>query len=165
VLIDNVRTTDTEGKVTETPLNDQQLARITQLVKDAVGFNAERGDSVNVVNSSFHPADPVPEGDVEQVPIWERPIVQNIAKLLAGLVAFILLVLMVVRPLVKGLLQQSREAPRIFAEAESARMQMAQAAGGPPLAYEQQLAQARTMVGQDPKRVAQVVKSWVATDE
>ncbi len=41
--------------------------------------------------------------------------------------------------------------------------------GGPaqatPLAYEQQLAQARTLVGQDPKRVAQVVRAWAAEEE
>ena len=165
VLIDNVRTTDKDGKVTETPLTEEQLTRITQLVKDAVGFNADRGDSVNVVNSSFHPADPVPEGEIESVPLWERPLVQDIAKLVAGLLVLLLLIFMVVRPLVKGLLAQSREAPDAAAQAEAIRVQMAQAGANPPLAYEQQLAQARTMVNQDPKRVAQVVKSWVATDE
>jgi flagellar biosynthesis/type III secretory pathway M-ring protein FliF/YscJ len=35
------------------------------------------------------------------------------------------------------------------------------AAPGQPLAYEQQLVQARGLVTQDPKRVAQVVKTWV----
>ena len=34
----------------------------------------------------------------------------------------------------------------------------------PGLAYEQQVAQARGLVSQDPKRVAQVVKTWVSTD-
>jgi len=32
---------------------------------------------------------------------------------------------------------------------------------GTPLAYEQQIVQAKTIVAQDPKRVAQVVKNWV----
>jgi len=72
---------------------------------------------------------------------------------------------MVVRPLVRGLLAQSREAPRVAYEVAAARTQMANATSNQPLAYEQQLAQARTMVSQDPKRVAQVVKTWVATDE
>jgi len=30
--------------------------------------------------------------------------------------------------------------------------------------FEQQIAAARTLVGQDPKRAAQVVKDWVAAD-
>jgi flagellar M-ring protein FliF len=34
-----------------------------------------------------------------------------------------------------------------------------------PLAYEQQLAQARTLVGQDPKRVAQVVRAMTAQED
>jgi flagellar M-ring protein FliF len=47
----------------------------------------------------------------------------------------------------------------------AARVASGGAAQPPPLAYEQQLAQARTLVSQDPKRVAQVVKSWVAQEE
>jgi flagellar M-ring protein FliF len=90
--------------------------------------------------------------------------VQDIAKLVAGLIVLLVLIFMVVRPLVRGLLAQSREAPRVAHEAAT-RMQMANAPNNQPLAYEQQLAQARTMVSQDPKRVAQVVKTWVATDE
>jgi flagellar M-ring protein FliF len=31
--------------------------------------------------------------------------------------------------------------------------------------YEQQVAQARSLVSQDPKRVAQVVRNWVSTDD
>jgi flagellar M-ring protein FliF len=165
VLIDNVRTTDDEGTVKETALTEPQLARITQLVKDAVGFNAERGDSVNVVNSSFLEPAAAPEEDVEQIPLWERPLIRDIAKLATGLIALVLLILMVVKPLVQGLLKQSREAPMFIAQADAARMAVAQAGANQPLAYEQQLAQARTMVSQDPKRVAQVVKTWVAKDE
>jgi flagellar M-ring protein FliF len=164
VLIDNVRSTDDEGNVKETALTEPQLARITQLVKDAVGFNAERGDSVNVVNSSFLEPAAAPDEDIEQIPLWEQPVVRDIAKLVSGLIALLVLVFMVVKPLVQGLLKQSREAPMLMAQAEATRMSIAAAGASQPLAYEQQLAQARTMVSQDPKRVAQVVKTWVAKD-
>jgi flagellar M-ring protein FliF len=53
VLIDNLRTTDAEGKTTESALTDEQLARVTTLVRDAVGFDETRGDRVSVVNQSF----------------------------------------------------------------------------------------------------------------
>src|SRR5688572_28082672 len=53
VLIDNLRTTADDGTVKETPLPPEQLERLTALVRDAVGFDAARGDSVNVLNSSF----------------------------------------------------------------------------------------------------------------
>ena len=55
VLIDNLRTTDADGKVAETPLTEEQLARINTLVRDAVGFDEARGDRVSVVNQSFLP--------------------------------------------------------------------------------------------------------------
>src|SRR5215470_11344714 len=86
VLIDNVRTTGADGKTTNTPLTPQQLEHITQLVKDAVGFNEQRGDSVNVVNSAFRDPDPVPEEELTSVPLWEQPFVRDIAKLVVGLI-------------------------------------------------------------------------------
>ncbi len=85
VLIDNLRVTDAEGKVTETPVPPEQIERLTALVRDAVGFDAARGDSVNVVNSSFLGEAPAAEGELESVPLWERAWVQTLAKVIAGL--------------------------------------------------------------------------------
>ena len=48
VLIDNLRKTDEEGKVTESALTEEQVGRITTLVRDAVGFDEARGDRVSV---------------------------------------------------------------------------------------------------------------------
>jgi flagellar M-ring protein FliF len=95
VLIDNLRTTGADGKTKSTPLTPQQLEHVTQLVKDAVGFNAERGDSVNVVNSPFREENATPEGDLEQQPLWEQPFVRDIAKIVAGLIVLLVLVLAV----------------------------------------------------------------------
>ena len=53
VLIDNLRSVGKDGKPKETPLAKEQLDHINQLVKDAVGYDEQRGDSVNVVNASF----------------------------------------------------------------------------------------------------------------
>jgi len=173
VLIDNMRTPGADGKIKNTPLSPQQLEHVTALVKDTVGFNAERGDSVNVVNSPFREADVEAAGEMQKIPLWEQPFVQDIAKVVAGLIVLLVLVLAVLRPLTRGLLNHS---PRAGAQPalQAADGGAGGGAGGaragangqpPPLAYEQQLAQARTLVGQDPKRVAQVVKTWVAADE
>ena len=86
MLIDNLRTTDADGKVTETPLPPEQLDRLTALVRDAVGFDATRGDTVNVVNSSFLGTPAIEEGELESIPFWERAWAQTLAKVLAGLV-------------------------------------------------------------------------------
>ena len=161
VLIDNLRTTAADGKVTESPLPADQIERVTALVKDAVGFDATRGDTVNVVNSSFAGVAPIPEGELESQPFWEKAWVQDLAKLLGGIIILLIIIFKVLKPLTKGLLTQARQQPLLLGGG-------AAAGGGPGeapgLAYEQQVAQARGLVSQDPKRTAQVVKTWVSTD-
>jgi len=164
VLIDNLRVTDKDGKVTETPMPKDQLDRLTALVRDAVGFDAARGDTVNVVNSSFLGETPAVAGELESVPIWERAWAQTLAKVFAGLVVLLIIIFSVLKPLTRGLINAAKM-PQLRQGA------LAVAGGAPPppeapaIAYEQQIAQARGLVAADPKRGAQVVKAWVANDE
>ena len=161
VAVDNARTVGDDGTVTETPLTAEQLANMTKLVKDAVGFDEKRGDSVNVVNASFHQTPEIEQAPIESLPIWERPFVRDIAKLLAGAVVLILLVVQVLRPLIKGLMTPIKQEFVRFDGAPTA-----QAIAASPVAnYEQQVTDARTAVQQDPRRVAQVVRTWVGREE
>ncbi|MFO7278613.1 MAG: flagellar basal-body MS-ring/collar protein FliF [Pseudomonadota bacterium] len=183
VLVDNVRTLGPDGTVQEKPLTPEQLEHITRLVKDAVGFDEARGDSVNVVNEPFNDPSLDPSGDVEKPPLWEHPMVRDLARLLAGLILLIVLVLVVLRPLVRGLLGQGRDSQPQAAPPALPPAAEEQAAESPPepqpqatvipreaaqlqaLAFEQQVAHARSLVSQDPRRVAQVVRAWVADDD
>jgi flagellar M-ring protein FliF len=176
VLIDNMRTTDKEGKVKEVAISAQQLEHVTQLVKDAVGFDEARGDNVNVVNASFT-TDPVPpEGELESPPFWESPLFLNMAKLGAGLAVLLVLILSVLRPMMRSLVGPPRAPVHLMPRTESITTEPIQAGGNNPalpaadakaiaLSHEQQVAAARTLVNQDAKRVAQVVRGWVAQDE
>jgi flagellar M-ring protein FliF len=176
VLVDNMRTTDKEGKVREVALTQQQLDRVTQLVKDAVGFDEARGDNVNVVNASFTADAPAPDGELESPGFWESPLFLNIAKLLAGVAVLLVLVLSVLRPMVRTLIGPARPPLHVLPRAAAVAGDESLAAGNAPalpaagtkevaLTHEQQVAQARTLVNQDAKRVAQVVRGWVAQDE
>ena len=72
VLVDNLHATDKDGNVTETPITDEQLERLKTLVKDAVGFDEKRGDTVSVINQPFlNDAVAVPE--IDKVPLMEQP--------------------------------------------------------------------------------------------
>ena len=168
VLIDNLRVTDKDGKTTETPLPQDQIDRLTALVRDAVGFDATRGDTVNVVNSSFLGTPPIEEGELESVPLWEKAWVQTLAKVLAGLVVLLIIIFSVLKPLTRGLINAAK-APALRGGALAAAVAGGQAGLPPPdapaIAYEQQVATARGLVAQDPKRGAQVVKQWVSADE
>ena len=163
VLIDDARTVDKDGKTHSVALSKDQLDHVTQLVKDAVGFDESRGDVVNVVNSSFTEEPAAPEGTLESPPIWEKPLFFDLLKIVMGAVVLIVLVLTVLRPLMRTLLGTLRT-PRLEAADAPALEQAAAAAPQAALAHEQQLVQARTLVGQDPKRVAQVVREWVDQD-
>jgi flagellar M-ring protein FliF len=165
VLIDNLRSTDKDGKVTETPLPKDQIDRLTTLVRDAVGFDAARGDSVNVVNSSFVGAPAVEEGELESIPIWEKGWFQTLVKILGGVIVLLIIVFSVLKPLTRGLLNAAKTPalrPGAFAAAVGAGAAPAEV---PQLQYEQQVAAARGLVTQDPKRGAQVVKQWVSADD
>lgn len=168
VLIDNLRKTDEEGKVTETALTEEQVGRITTLVRDAVGFDEARGDRVSVVNQSFLPEAVAEDEEIESPPLWERPMVRDIAKLLSGLIILVVLLLFIIRPLMRSLSGMARAAvtpviaptPQMAGAGEAAATRP-----GTVLAYEQQIAQARSLVAKDPVRVAQVVRDWVEKDE
>jgi flagellar M-ring protein FliF len=163
VLVDNLHTVAADGKVTETPVPPEQLERLTALVRDAVGFDAARGDTVNVVNSSFAGLTNAPaEGELESMPFWEKAWVQNLAKLLGGVLVLFVIIFSVLKPLTKGLLTQARQQPLLAGGGGGGGGAMV--GEMPGLAYEQQVAQARGLVSQDPKRVAQVVKTWVSND-
>ena len=174
VLIDNLRSVGKDGKSKETPLSKEQLDHINQLVKDAVGYDEARGDSVNVVNASFT-QETVPaaaDGELQSAKIWESPLFLDGAKILGGLVVLLVLVLSVIRPLIKNLIgptaqqMQVQVLPRTPAAAPAADTPaLPSAAQQAALTHEQQVIQARTLVNQDPKRVAQVVRGWVAKDD
>jgi flagellar M-ring protein FliF len=169
VLIDNMRSVDKDGKAQEIPLTPQQLEHVNQLVKDAVGFDEARGDNVNVVNASFTAEASVPESDLQTPAFWESPLFLSIAKVVAGLVVLLVLVLAVLRPMMRSLVGPARAVQLMPRTAEplasNAPALAAATAKEVAVTHDQQVAQARTLVNQDPKRVAQVVRGWVAADE
>jgi flagellar M-ring protein FliF len=174
VLVDNLRSTDKDGAVTETPISDEQLERLKTLVKDAVGFDEKRGDTVSVINQQFlnNPVD-VPE--IDKVPLMEQPMVRDMARLGAGVLLVTLLLVFVVRPLIRNLTANSRQivmpAPGVAALPVPAALPVADASPArlplpmPGVPFEQQLEQAKSIVIQDPPRVAQVLKEWVQNDK
>jgi flagellar M-ring protein FliF len=154
------------GKVSSKPYTDAEKAQITALVKDAMGFDAKRGDSLNLLNSAFstEPAEVLPE-----VPWWKQA--ENIALakegmkylLIAGVIAFLLFG--VIRPALRN--QAAREAAKAEAAAAAAAAEAARHHGHAGVyaeqknSYEDNLQLAKDLTKSDPKIVASVVKEWV----
>jgi flagellar M-ring protein FliF len=174
VVVNNQSTTDDKGKTTSVPLTDAQIEKMTALVRESVGFNKDRGDSVNLVNAAFAPE----KNDFVDVPLWRQPEVLDLARSFAwpvGTLALAALVLLgVVRPAMKSL-AQPRTTPVTEVDANAnqldaveadqpERPQLAAPAAPEhigPTASELRLEDARKLTRDNPAAVANIVKAWI----
>jgi flagellar M-ring protein FliF len=164
-----------EADAKPTPLSPQELEQISNLVKETMGFNQARGDTVNVVNSAFTRAR---EEDVT-LPLWKDP--ENVAlakELLKNLLVFGLafyLVFGVLRPLLRDLMKPMETVSPTGPDLDLEGLEgLGGEAGGEeygakgahmkPSAYEEQIRAAREFAKQNPKVVAEVVKEWTAKE-
>jgi flagellar M-ring protein FliF len=163
VLIDNKPPAN--GRGAGTPLAEQELASLTELVKKSVGFDEMRGDTISVLNSAFQPAAAVANPPAPS--FWERPQFWSIARQVLGAVLVLVLGWFVLRPMMAMLTRPQPIAAAPVAIEYSAQMFPAMAGGRPiglPVSYDDRMAAARSVAGQDPRQVAQVVRNWVAEE-
>lgn len=166
VVIDHRTSVAEDGAAVRTSLGEEEMARITQLVREAIGFDAERGDSVNVVNAPFTQppeAEPLPEPSfLAGTDVW------GLVKQALAFGVVIFLVFGVLRPVLRELASKGRTAPRVLPEGALADDQLTLGGGRAALpraqSFENSLDAARALAAQDPKRVAQVVRNWVTTE-
>lgn len=178
VVVNYKRTIDQTGKVIMKPLTEAERSQISDLVKEAMGYNKERGDSLNVVNTQF-------SSEMEpELPLWKQPDMIELAKQIAKyvLLAAVLLYLYfgVLRPIIWKLSGREEREAQARAEAEAKAAAEAAAAmydpdnpdaivelSGEPeeidarAEYKQNLEIVKQLAKSDPKLVASIVKAWV----
>lgn len=171
VVVDHHRIVGPEGTVERKALTPEELNRITALVKEAIGYDPQRGDSVNVTNAPFTsplPAEPLPEP-----PLWERAWLWDLGKQALGLALVLFLVFAVLRPAVRRLTSHAMVVRQASIRGEGepmddrlsltgARLGTPQLPGG--RAPQEHLSVVKSLAVEDPKRVAQVVRGWVSED-
>ncbi len=108
VAVDGVTTPGADGAESSyAPRSEEEMQRLTALVRSAVGFNAERGDSVEVVNTQFARA-ALPGGaaaDPGMMAFLGDLDVMRIIEIVAALIASLAFVFFVLRPLIGGLIR------------------------------------------------------------
>ncbi len=170
VVVDYRTNKTRKGKVEKTPLETAELERITALVKEAVGLDEARGDTINVVNTQFQipeEVEPMPEP-----PVWQQPWVFSLAKQVLGGLAVLFIAFGVLRPTLRNLSTQGKDAleraPQL-ANQQAGQLTLGADQQNPGIgrsADRQQLMNvASGLVKEDPKRVAQVLNGWVGNDE
>ncbi len=181
VLVNYRRIVDAKtGKVTVKALTAAEVAQINDLVKEAMGYSKERGDTLNVTNAPFDGVDkPAP---VEEVTPWylDRANLPLLWQILKGLGVALVLWLMytkLLRPLMRPVLRRIEQIgdvpplpPRAVVDdtdedAEAAAAEVAAVEGGPNQGYRDNLAMAKNLAKDDPRVVANVVKAWVGANE
>ena len=156
---------DAKGAVK--PLAEPELRQINDIVKEALGFNKERGDSVSVANAPFAAM----EKTEMTVPVWKDPDNRALATELfkygaiAAIIAY--LVLKVIIPLIKTVVQPSSSMQQRQIGGKIDIADNEDGAEQPPSAaqaLEQKLGQARELAQQDPKVVANIIKDWTGSN-
>jgi len=169
VVVNNRNVPGTDGTPTSVPLTDEEIARITNLVREAVGYNADRGDSINVANSPF--AD---DGAEPALPLWKDPEIIELGKEGLNWLLVLLVVLLayfgVIRPLLRTVLPPP-PAPESAAgeegeaalgeDEEGVRVTLS---GEAEETFEERLGRDR-LARDDPKTMANLLKSWMGTNE
>lgn len=181
VVLDDKWTQGTNPETGETkrvkkPLSDAEIERINVLVRDAIGFSAARGDSVSIINQPFSK---VEEETVEIPPTewWKEAWVMDYARIGIGFFLLLLLFFGVLRPIFKRLVDtgssetalaglDSDELGGLGDLGEGADVTLSGATNNPLLpgpddGYEAQVDSVKSLVAEDPKRVAQVIKTWL----
>lgn len=161
-----------DGEITRTPLTTEEITRMTTLVQQTIGFDQQRGDLVNVINASFSPLE-----EVEALPepsIMDNKWVQFALKWIWPFILIMVVIFTILKPSIKGLTTYTPPAP-VLTETQAGEAGEGGAAGmaqlehqeAPiplPSDHDQKVEFARSMVSQDPRKVANVVKDWVGNE-
>ena len=110
VLVDGRYTTNENGEQVYTPRSDEELEQIEALVRSAVGFDEDRGDSVEVVNMAFAPVEFDYDPEENTILGFEKNEVLNTAEMIMLVVMGILIILLVLRPLVSSVVASQQAA-------------------------------------------------------
>lgn len=176
---------ESESAVNTEAWSQEDLDRLSVLVQNAVGYDDTRGDRVSVINTPFFKPE-IPEFVEPQIPIWEQSIFWTALKLVGGVLAFIIVVFMVLRPTMARLTENSKRLKDLEFKHQKALEAVTEVAKGaeatitddgnvslsnrgflpgPDDQLDQQINMARELVDSDPERVAQVIQGWSGKNE
>ncbi|MBP1208039.1 flagellar M-ring protein FliF [Duganella sp. 1411] len=180
VVVNYKRIVDKNGKVTIKAYTPEEMAKINDLVKQAMGYNQDRGDAVSVANSPFDGVDRPFEPALD----WWRdpanlPMAKDLAKFLITALILLYIVLRIVRPMMRPVFKKIDEinAPEpepeepeevveegpdeaLIAEEELRKMEE-----NTVKTYRENLAMAKKLAVEDPRIVANVIKEWIGAND
>jgi flagellar M-ring protein FliF len=145
---------------TSVPLTKEEIDQITAIARETMGFDEKRGDSINVVNTSFVQPEVLP---AIETPMWKDPENVSTAKDVGKNVGFALLAAYllfgVLRPAIRRLTAAAPAPLQVTTTSQVEVSSTPQIAG-----YPEHLQRARELARNDPKALAGLVRNWVAAE-
>ena len=174
VVVNYQALAEEKGGATPKPLTPEQIEQMTGLVRETIGFNKERGDSVNLMNTPFLSS----ETPAPAVPLWKQPETIELAKTFAwplGAVLFAALVLLgLVRPALKGTAKPAEAVPVAGGQLSALEADEPDRPALPAPTKKDEvvevtpeqlrLEEARVLAKANPVAVANILKTWVHGD-
>jgi flagellar M-ring protein FliF len=162
---------DADAPAVDLALEQARIDRITQLVQDAIGYDATRGDSVNIINEQFLA---VPElAPIEEPPIWEQSWLLSALKQAGAGIIVLLLIFVVLRPAMKAAVivpgqltsasGQGVSGGNVTLTGESPNALLANKTPSQS-PYEENLFRAQTLVQNEPAKAARMIQNWLANE-
>ncbi|MEY2685455.1 MAG: hypothetical protein RJA09_2600 [Pseudomonadota bacterium] len=171
VVINHRPGKDAKGNPSTTPLPAEQMEQMTALVREAIGFNTERGDSVNLMNAAFTQVG----NDGPDIPWWKQPDTRDVAREFAWPVGMLLLGALLFLGMVRPALKMMKTPPPVAAVDTTSEAQQVDAlldeqpqrpalptpASEEPTAEMLRLEDAKRLAKENPVAVANIIKGWV----
>ncbi|MEY4765346.1 MAG: hypothetical protein RI907_2019, partial [Pseudomonadota bacterium] len=107
VVLNHRTTTDAKGKSSTQPISDEELEKLTALVRETIGMDDKRGDSIKVITAPFQQV----KEETEDIPLWKRPETIDIVRTLAVPAALTLAALIVVFGAIRPAIQAAKPPP------------------------------------------------------
>ncbi|CAN7619057.1 flagellar basal-body MS-ring/collar protein FliF [Acidovorax sp. NB1] len=174
-VVVNYQSGEDKGKPITKALTPEQIEQMTALVRETIGFNKDRGDSVNLMNTPFQVA-AVPSTDV---PLWKQPEVVDLAKTFAWPVGAVLFAALVLLGLVRPALKAPAPAKASAAPVPGGQLDALEAdtperpalpapsrkdEAVPATPEQLRLEDARVLAKENPVAVANILKTWLNGD-
>jgi flagellar M-ring protein FliF len=166
-----------DGTETRTyvPRTEEEIALFTDMVKGAVGYSEDRGDIVSVVNTPFKTDFVLPPEEIEEGSLLPPQLLPSIIKYATIAVISILAILLLLRPMIKGLLAGGGAMPVGAFPVRAPQAQASLPMGGAPAVAEPEediidfqmpkqdnsVAGIKKVIRENPQQTAMVIKNWV----
>ena len=111
VIVDGIYEKDAEGKIVYCPRTEEEMQKLDELIKSAVGYNQDRGDMVEVKNIQFARNQQLEPEKIEEILIlgFTKDEVIRIAEGIGVALVAILVIVLVIRPLINNAFDMSNK--------------------------------------------------------